>query len=113
MHNQRFHDKINIIFFFQAEDGIRDRSVTGVQTCALPIWRGRSIVASHRGPSQRAVAHELDDVDGDAEPAHGIEILAEAVPADTRLAADAPDPVAHLVFTSLPDGAGREAAHPD
>src|SRR5207249_6338077 len=32
-------------FFFQAEDGIRDRNVTGVQTCALPIlergWRRR------------------------------------------------------------------------
>src|SRR5437763_17208048 len=27
------------IFFFQAEDGIRDTSVTGVQTCALPIFR--------------------------------------------------------------------------
>src|SRR5699024_12208901 len=26
------------LFFFQAEDGIRDRNVTGVQTCALPIW---------------------------------------------------------------------------
>src|SRR5260370_26736214 len=26
-------------FFFQAEDGIRDSSVTGVQTCALPIYR--------------------------------------------------------------------------
>src|SRR5437867_8266308 len=26
------------IFFFQAEDGIRDRTVTGVQTCALPIY---------------------------------------------------------------------------
>src|SRR5437867_7124197 len=26
-----------MIFFFQAEDGIRDRTVTGVQTCALPI----------------------------------------------------------------------------
>src|SRR5437773_3624240 len=26
-----------ILFFFQAEDGIRDRDVTGVQTCALPI----------------------------------------------------------------------------
>ena len=26
-----------IFFFFQAEDGIRDWSVTGVQTCALPI----------------------------------------------------------------------------
>src|SRR5437879_13344931 len=25
-------------FFFQAEDGIRDTSVTGVQTCALPIY---------------------------------------------------------------------------
>ena len=25
------------IFFFQAEDGIRDIGVTGVQTCALPI----------------------------------------------------------------------------
>src|SRR5437867_4661789 len=36
-----------LFFFFQAEDGIRDRTVTGVQTCALPIyassenaWRG-------------------------------------------------------------------------
>src|SRR5699024_10608971 len=27
-------------FFFQAEDGIRDRNVTGVQTCALPIFTG-------------------------------------------------------------------------
>src|SRR5699024_12185509 len=26
-----------IVFLFQAEDGIRDRNVTGVQTCALPI----------------------------------------------------------------------------
>src|SRR5437762_7605129 len=26
-------------FFFQAEDGIRDTSVTGVQTCALPIFK--------------------------------------------------------------------------
>src|SRR5258706_9360720 len=30
------------LFFFQAEDGIRDWSVTGVQTCALPIFRGRA-----------------------------------------------------------------------
>src|SRR5438093_7948231 len=29
---------ILFFFFFQAEDGIRDWSVTGVQTCALPIW---------------------------------------------------------------------------
>src|SRR5687767_15961194 len=36
-------------FFFQAEDGIRDKLVTGVQTCALPICR-RSRAAS---PSAR------------------------------------------------------------
>src|SRR5699024_11806482 len=29
-----------ICFFCQAEDGIRDRNVTGVQTCALPISKG-------------------------------------------------------------------------
>src|SRR5256885_15948564 len=29
-----------VFFFFQAEDGIRDYKVTGVQTCALPIWPG-------------------------------------------------------------------------
>src|SRR5437870_13808094 len=33
------------VFFFQAEDGIRDGHVTGVQTCALPIWRGPSRAA--------------------------------------------------------------------
>src|SRR4030042_3671887 len=32
-----------LFFFFQAEDGIRDVAVTGVQTCALPIWH------PHRG----------------------------------------------------------------
>src|SRR5437016_6665512 len=31
-------------FFFQAEDGIRDWSVTGVQTCALPIYPGARTV---------------------------------------------------------------------
>src|SRR5438093_13091903 len=29
---------MSFFFFFQAEDGIRDWSVTGVQTCALPIY---------------------------------------------------------------------------
>src|SRR3712207_7336501 len=29
-----------VFFFFQAEDGIRDIGVTGVQTCALPIFKG-------------------------------------------------------------------------
>src|SRR5438034_7167470 len=32
-----------IFFFFQAEDGIRDHCVTGVQTCALPIYRAEGV----------------------------------------------------------------------
>src|SRR5438067_6787003 len=36
-------------FFFQAEDGIRDRNVTGVQTCALPIYGGRIVNISTDG----------------------------------------------------------------
>src|SRR3989442_6918960 len=35
--------QICIFFFFQAEDGIRDADVTGVQTCALPICGGRPL----------------------------------------------------------------------
>src|SRR5687767_299174 len=35
-----------IFFFFQAEDGIRDKLVTGVQTCALPISEERAAIAS-------------------------------------------------------------------
>src|SRR5437773_10852402 len=39
------------IFFFQAEDGIRDRDVTGVQTCALPISiAGRQAIAQTTRP---------------------------------------------------------------
>src|SRR5437773_5046746 len=36
-------------FFFQAEDGIRDRDVTGVQTCALPIFASSSTGGSKAG----------------------------------------------------------------
>src|SRR3989440_6054149 len=34
---------VRSLFFFQAEDGIRDLIVTGVQTCALPIYAGCSM----------------------------------------------------------------------
>src|SRR2546430_3869445 len=32
-----------LFFFFQAEDGIRDLTVTGVQTCALPIYTPHTV----------------------------------------------------------------------
>src|SRR5215510_15177439 len=57
----------SLIFFFQAEDGIRDGHVTGVQTCALPIsarraflrrtwngWRRRSGSTSAHVPQRRS-----------------------------------------------------------
>src|SRR6266542_520804 len=50
------------VFFFQAEDGIRDATVTGVQTCALPILEARRAIAdrlrSGRGPARAGPARE-------------------------------------------------------
>src|SRR5699024_4566629 len=40
-----------VVFFFQAEDGIRDRNVTGVQTCALPIYQ-IALEAESDGPAR-------------------------------------------------------------
>src|SRR5699024_11624988 len=45
-------------FFFQAEDGIRDRNVTGVQTCALPILQEEDFaleLAAHPMPLGKAL----------------------------------------------------------
>src|SRR2546430_6100334 len=43
-------------FFFQAEDGIRDLTVTGVQTCALPILQGKD---RQSPPYEKVLAHFL------------------------------------------------------
>src|SRR5438067_3188958 len=56
-----FFRSFYFFFFFQAEDGIRDRNVTGVQTCALPIWcRGRARRALLRPPEPGARAGRGD-----------------------------------------------------
>src|SRR3712207_2416709 len=47
--------RIALLFFFQAEDGIRDIGVTGVQTCALPIWRAELPSALPRSVSLACV----------------------------------------------------------
>src|SRR5256886_3903191 len=39
---------VDFFFFFQAEDGIRDLTVTGVQTCALPISKSTRLVSRKR-----------------------------------------------------------------
>src|SRR2546429_4710098 len=43
------------IFFFQAEDGIRDVAVTGVQTCALPIWLRGAYLDRSRETSNKVI----------------------------------------------------------
>src|SRR5437868_10679254 len=48
--------KKQLLIFFQAEDGIRDRNVTGVQTCALPIFGLRPCALfGHQAPETRLV----------------------------------------------------------
>src|SRR5438445_7733576 len=44
-----FVELVYFFFFFQAEDGIRDIGVTGVQTCALPISREQQRDRQPRG----------------------------------------------------------------
>src|SRR2546421_9074945 len=52
-------------FFFQAEDGIRDLIVTGVQTCALPIYLSDLFLnAINDGQSIHAVAHDDNSTNG-------------------------------------------------
>src|SRR3989442_10298082 len=65
---------MGLFFFFQAEDGIRDADVTGVQTCALPISK-REV--------QRARALPARDLRGDVELAEVV--LAAAPGADVVL----------------------------
>src|SRR5256886_4382700 len=51
-----------LLFFFQAEDGMRDLTVTGVQTCALPISAGRPIVRLPAPPMDRELIVAVGDL---------------------------------------------------
>src|SRR3989441_4698140 len=82
-------DFILFFFFFQAEDGIRDKLVTGVQTCALPISHGQppSIPfwlgeAPGRTPELSEEVSRLRQDIGDrlADPGSAVAWLASAIP---------------------------------
>src|SRR2546425_13354398 len=97
---------MSLFFFFQAEDGIRDKLVTGVQTCALPIsvhieesgvqahisslrdqrpaqYAARAETAGELGPRRRretlTCAHLREDSDRlrGVDPADAVEVRAE------------------------------------
>src|SRR6266704_2640677 len=53
-----------VFFFFPAEDGIRDRNVTGVQTCALPI--SEVVDGQHVGPAEAEDQKHFDGPNTDA-----------------------------------------------
>src|SRR5437762_13895668 len=57
-------------FFFQAEDGIRDTSVTGVQTCALPIsnWGVRIATVAIRTPQFASASPAAPDISAISKP---------------------------------------------
>src|SRR3989441_654142 len=65
----------DFFFFFQAEDGIRDKLVTGVQTCALPIWKANGDAgaggATRRGADLDPRAVRVGDPAGDREAQAG------------------------------------------
>src|SRR2546429_1381697 len=60
---------ISVLFFFQAEDGIRDVAVTGVQTCALPISSsgGGGVRVSPRSEEPSALRSSVNAVLSKAE----------------------------------------------
>src|SRR5256885_12481107 len=60
-------DLSSIFFFFQAEDGIRDYKVTGVQTCALPI-SARSVFHASLLPFVRWAFLEVRDGSSPSRP---------------------------------------------
>src|SRR5687767_15328172 len=59
------HEHALRFFFFQAEDGIRDKLVTGVQTCALPIYPTHHLelseLAADEGPKDEAQSETHPD----------------------------------------------------
>src|SRR5207249_2394281 len=101
---------VRYLFFFQAEDGIRDRNVTGVQTCALPIFRAVGEIEAEADVVEQRVAGVRSRVhDGDPEPSAGerlrnaMEPHLELAPAIAEVVREAGD--------SLLDGAQVDDVH--
>src|SRR5256886_10557907 len=65
--------KLSFFFFFQAEDGIRDLTVTGVQTCALPICNHLYISLLPAVRNQRPRSAALGDRSG-RDGSHRVEL---------------------------------------
>src|SRR5256885_3804363 len=69
-----------LFFFFQAEDGIRDYKVTGVQTCALPISAlcGKASCPKESANAALALAHAWPVVAWCRKRMHGLQAYRDA-----------------------------------
>src|SRR5690348_17934303 len=73
------------VFFFQAEDGIRDGRVTGVQTCALPICFINSMIAGRSSVTTTCAVAQISNVSlvrrapGRAKPSSSHSLYIEAM----------------------------------
>src|SRR5256885_10839070 len=63
-------ERVRYCFFFQAEDGIRDYKVTGVQTCALPISRALQASDDNLVAGRQSIADNAHAVDHPSELYH-------------------------------------------
>src|SRR2546430_11231557 len=73
-----------LVFFFQAEDGIRDLTVTGVQTCALPILSGPLLDRIDIHLEVPAVKYRALSDQGSGEPSEPIRERADRARAGQR-----------------------------
>src|SRR5207248_4831788 len=85
---------------FQAEDGIRDRTVTGVQTCALPIFGKDPAARRDVTAALRTLAHDTTD--------HALAARSVLLGAVVAATASPPD---HATVAELLDG--FEKRYPD
>src|SRR5205823_8704752 len=92
-------------FFFKAEDGIRDKLVTGVQTCALPIF-GPAVIAIYREGDTDTVKRTLGFLAllGDLLDGSSLQPVREPLIMGTRRALGA----AHLIVRSEERRVGKE-----
>src|SRR3712207_5439535 len=96
-----------LFFFFQAEDGIRGIGVTGVQTCALPIYHHSALAEATFGVLDRAIgsipAHGRGEPEGlfeEAQGGSGVSIAEVGI--DRRR---------HAATSFWASGTGRAAGH--
>src|SRR5256885_2856971 len=71
-----------VFFFFQAEDGIRDYKVTGVQTCALPISASGTAGVGRLAP--RGSVRTMSSRRAPSSPTASTDHMARDAPADSR-----------------------------